>query len=138
MAQLQPGEVEFVVGDRRFVLAMKTRALMALQKHFRAGDRIVEVQKLFEAAEGGSVEHLAAIIWASFQKYHPEVTFDQALNLIDEAGGLEQASAQLQALHESTTPDPEDVRELSEGNPLKAQTRAGRGARSRSKANASV
>lgn len=144
MSVLKPGEVEFIVpahGDdpeRRFILTLKTGGLIALQKRFSVGDRIADVQTILEKAAAGSIEHVTAIMWAAFQKYHPDVTFEQAVNLIDDAGGLDRVSEQLGVLSESTQPDPLDVKELSAGNPQRAQARRGRGARSKSRPSASV
>lgn len=133
-----PGEVEFVVGDQRFILAMKTRGLMALQKHFNKGDAIADVQDIFDRARSGSIEHVTAVFWAAFQKYHPEVTFDQALEFVDASGGLDAVAAQLHELNDSTQPDPADIKELAPENPPTAQAMRGPGERSRSRRSASV
>lgn len=143
MSVLKPGELEFVVpsqGDepaQRFILTLKTRGLIALQRRFTAGDAIASTQEIFEKAASGSLEHVVAIMWASFQKYHPEVTVDQVIDMVDIIG-LEALDRQLQSLSDSTTPDPADVKELSAGNPQKAQARRGPGARSKSRPSASV
>lgn len=138
MSVLKPGEVEFVVGDERFTLTLKTGGLIALQKRFSVGDRIADVQAILEKAAAGSIEHVTAIMWAAFQKYHPDVTFERAVDLIDEAGGLDRVSQQLGVLSESTQPDPADVKELAEENPRTAQAKRGPGGRSRSRPSASV
>lgn len=133
-ANPEKGEVELTIGDRVYVLTLKTRGLIALQKHFSTPDKRADLADIFVEAESGSLEHGIAIVWAAFLKYHPDVTFDQAVDLIDEAGSLLAISEQIAQLSQSMVPDQEDVQALGDDvkRPLKAQRR-GTGARSTSR-----
>lgn len=135
-ANREKGEVDLVVGERTYTLTLKTMGLIALQKHFSESELIADLSDIWQKASAGSLEHVVAIFWASFQRYHPDMTYEKAADLVDSVGGVEALNQQLQALSGSTTPDPDDVKALA--NPPKAQPTRGRGGRSTSKAAASV
>lgn len=127
------GEVDFTVGGKTYTLVLKTLGLMSIQQHFSTGDVIVDIDEVMQKAAKGSLEHVVALLWGSFLKYHPDVTLNQVIDMVDDAGGIEAVNLQLSVLGESTKPDAEDIAELKPqtANPPKAQTgRRGTGGRS--------
>lgn len=132
MANVEKGEFDLVLGGKTYTLTLKTAALMALQKHFSTPDRLADLTDVMQRVEAGSIEHVVAFLWACLRKYHPEITFDQATNLIDEAGGLAELDRYFADVAGSTVPDPKDAKELAAltvkaKRPRKAQVRPGTG-----------
>jgi hypothetical protein len=62
-------------------------------------------------------------LWAALQKYHPGMTENDAINLIDDAGGIPGMEAAFSELSVSLSPDQEDVKEMAPkaGNPPRAR-----------------
>ena len=125
-ANPERGEVDLRIGDTTYTLTLKTAGAIALQKHFSPADGPrTPIEQVFESAFAGSIEHFVAVWWASFLKYHPEITFEQAVDLMDDAGGIGAVAAQMEDITQSTQPDPADVKALgrNEHRPQKAQRR---------------
>lgn len=116
-ANIEKGEVDLTINDVTYTLVVKTQALMAWQRYFETKDGRPAVDVLFKALGDGSIEHAVALFWASFRKYHPEVTFDRAVSLMDDLGGLPAAQDVMAAFGEANTPDPADVAEIEDGVP---------------------
>lgn len=118
------GEATLVIEGRTYTFALKTVGLMALQKHFSTPDRVASIGHILARVNEGSLEHIVAFLWASLRKYHPEMTIDQTMALIDDAG-LDTLMDGIAGVAESTQPDPQDAIELGmvATNPHKAQTR---------------
>ena len=114
-ANIEKGEVDLTINDTTYTLVVKTQALMAWQRYFETKDGRPPVDVLFKALAGGSIEHAVALFWASFRRYHPDVTFDKAVSLMDDLGGLPAAQEVMAAFSEANSPDPEDVKELEVG-----------------------
>jgi len=140
MANHEQGEIELASGPNTYVLVLKTAGLAALQKRFSPPGAIrdldVVLQEVMRGCQAGSLEHIIAMFWASLQKHHPGTTYDETVNIIDDAGGVKGVGEQLAGLNLSATPDPKDLEELkpSNGNPPKAQPRKrGAGANSTSR-----
>lgn len=148
MANLETGDVEFVCGGKTYTLTLKTAGLSAIQKRFSKPGQIKKLEdtllELNAGLEAESIDHIVVLIWASLQKYHPGTTYEQTIDLIDEAGGFAGLEQQLKALGLSMTPDPADLAELQRGakkNPQQAQAKRrkrGNGATSTSTHDASV
>lgn len=113
MANVEKGEFDLVLGDKTYTLTLKTAALMALQKHFSTAEQLADLDDVMRRVEAGSIEHVVAFLWACLRKYHPEISFDQATNLIDEAGGLDELHRHFADVSKSVVPDPKDVKELA-------------------------
>ena len=130
IGDLSTGEVPIVANGQTYRLVLKTKALLEFQKHFSTPTELADLDALLAKAMQGSVEHFTALIWAACLKHHPEMTLAQAIDLIDDAGGLIGIGEQFNALMTSATPDPEDAKELREGanaNPRRARRSPRRG-----------
>ena len=125
MANATRGEFDLVVNERTYTLTFKTEAVEALQKHFNPPDGVADLEVVLLRVMQGSVEHIVAFLWSCLQKYHPEVTLKATYALIDDAGGLGEVMEHVNAVAETTQPDPRDVQELQAvtGRPRKAQGR---------------
>lgn len=121
MANPERGEFDLVVNGKTYTLTLKTAGLMALQKHFSTPESVADLTDIFRQVEAGSVEHQVAMLWACLRKYHPEVTFDQAIDWLDDASGLGAVMALFDDVGASTRPDPRDIDELPKTRPQKAR-----------------
>lgn len=142
------GEVDLVINGTTYTLTLKTAALMALQQHFSTPVDVVEkaadgsvalvtkgvadLDVIMARVAAGSIEHVVALLWASMQKFHPDVTFQKAVSLIDDLGGIEALSDAFAEIQKSTVPDPRDTKELEDGKaksdrPRKARATHGTG-----------
>jgi hypothetical protein len=81
------------------------------------------IAELDRSVKAESLEHIVVFLWAALQKYHKGMTEDDAINLIDDAGGIPGLDAVFSELSASMTPDAEDVKELTPKRPRKAQAR---------------
>jgi hypothetical protein len=77
MANPVEGQVEFQAGGETYTLELTTRAERALQKKMKR-----PMGKLIEALSEGDVDALIAIFHAAFEKHHPKVTEDEAMDLV--------------------------------------------------------
>lgn len=128
MVNTEQGEIALHVGGRLYTLALKTPGLIRFQKYFSSSGQLAKLEDLWQAIMDGSVEHIAVLIWAALRKYHPEVTLEQAIELIDEAGGITGLHDQLLELGKSATGAPEDLEALGVNDrPRKAQIGRRRG-----------
>jgi hypothetical protein len=140
MANREKGEVDLVINGTTYTLTLKTAALMALQKHFSTPEKVADLDQIMERANAGSIEDVVAVLWASMQKFHPDVTFERAVNLIDDLGGIGGLGAAMKEVTASMAPDPADVKELAEvpKSPRKARATRGTGETGTSKLAASA
>lgn len=131
MANVEKGEFDLVLDGKTYTLTLKTAALMALQKHFSTAEKLADLDAVMQRVEAGSIEHVVAFLWACLRKYHPEISFDQAMNLIDESGGLQELNRHFTDLAGSINPDPKDAKELAAltkpKRPHRAQAKHGTG-----------
>lgn len=127
-----PGEVTLRVGGKTYILALKMAGLMALQKRLSPAGSVkrldVLLPELERAIKEQSLEHLVVFIWAAMQKHQPGTSEADAMNLIDDAGGLVGLEAAFRELKDSVMPDADDMKELApagggEGRPRKAQAK---------------
>jgi hypothetical protein len=123
MANQERGELEVVINGTTYTLVLRTAALIALQKHFSTPDKVADMEEILRCMEARSFEHLVAGFWASLQKYHAGVTYEEAVNLLDDCNDWERISELFSALIAANRPDVKDVKELQSERPLKARTR---------------
>lgn len=130
MVNPEKGEIPLEIGDKTYVLTLKTAGLAALQRRFSPAGSIIPLDQLMKDIETAlkkqSIEHCVAFFCAALQKHHKGITEDQVMDLIDEAGGIPGIALQLEQLGISLAPDKEDVQELvgvADGNPQKARTK---------------
>jgi hypothetical protein len=131
MANPERGEFEVKVKDKTYTLTLKTAGLMALQQHFSTPDKLADLSEIFQRVMNDSIEHQVAMVWACLRKYHPEVTFTDAVDWIDDAEGLQALTTHIDSLSAASQPDPADLAELSTGGgesrPRKARAKRGTG-----------
>lgn len=130
MANPEKGEYELTVNGTTYTLVLKTAGLIALQNRFSTPEKLASLDDLFQAAREGSIEHRVAFMWAALRKYHPDVTFEQTMDLIDDSDEAATFMAAFAAVLRTATPDPADVEELKEAGtdrPRKARVKRGTG-----------
>lgn len=128
MAKLFP-ETVLTVEGKVYRLLLDINAQVLLEQQAGRDDTL---QTVSQRAMDGSVTAARLLFWAALQRHHPDVSLEQAGDLMSSAD----RSALLalgEAMHE-TTPDPKDVDALGPvTRPRKAQPRTnGTGGRSRS------
>ena len=137
MGNPDKGEVTLTIGEKAYTMTLKTAGLAALQKRLSPAGKVTPLDKVLlevnDAINQQSLEHIVIFLWASFRKYHPEITESRVMDLIDEAGGVVGLETKLSEIAQSVQPDKEDLEELTRGaNPQKAQAKKMRGAGARS------
>lgn len=130
MGNPEKGEVSLVIKGKTYTLVLKTAGLIAVQTRLSpAGGpkrKLLEVvAELERAVKSESLEHIVIFMWAALQKYHPGLTEMDAMNLIDDIGGIPGLESAFGELAESMAPDEDDVKELAttarSANPPKAR-----------------
>lgn len=75
---------QITVGDRSYTVRFSIKAMAALQDHYSLAS-IDEVGAHLAQMKFG-LGDITAILWAGLRSRHPEVTLDQAEDIVDEAG----------------------------------------------------
>lgn len=124
MANSQKGEFALTMGGTAYTLKIGTAALVRLQERFGTPEHVPTIMELQREVVRGRALYIQAFMWAGLQRYHPEVTFDEVGDLIDDT---EEADLRplLEALGVTLVPDPADVQALGldTPHPPQAQTR---------------
>jgi len=94
MANPHIGQVELVVGDKSYTLQLSPNALVCLKKQTGMGFRAVTAA-MEAMGDDPDFELVSAILWASMQDHHPDLTVAQASGLYP-AGGLEELVEKIQ------------------------------------------
>ena len=131
MVNVEQGEADLTINGKTYRLVVKTAGLAAIQKRLSPAGSIkplpLVIAELQAAVKAQSLEHLVVFLWAALQKYHKGMSEDDAMNLIDEAGGIGGIDKAFADLAKSMNADPEDVAELvpagEPAGPRKAQAR---------------
>lgn len=80
-------DIQFALDGKPLTLRFSARALAALQDHWQLGDLDQVAGKLAEIEQGKlSVQDAAAMLWAGLRTHHPEVTLDEAFDVLDGMG----------------------------------------------------
>ncbi len=129
MADRRKGEVPLHVNDKTYTLVVDINTMARLEEHFSTPEKFVTWPQILLRLKSGSMTYGRAFFWAALQRYHADVTIEQAGELIQEAGGFDGVTEQIAALVSSTAPDPADLKDLNikPPNPRKAQTKKRRG-----------
>lgn len=98
-------DVQMTVGGKAYTLRYSVRALAALQDHFRLAS-LTAVQQRLSAPDSWGARDIVAIIWAGLQTHHRDLTMDDVMDLVDEAG-LDAISSVAGAAFDAAAP-PED------------------------------
>lgn len=80
-------DIQFSLDGQPRTLRFSAKALAALQDHWQIEDLDAVARKLGEI-EGGKlgIHDAAAMLWAGLRTHHPDVTLDEALDLLDGMG----------------------------------------------------
>jgi hypothetical protein len=129
----QRGDVPITIDGVTYVLKMDINSMASLEELF---DDELTFEEIFKRAQANKLRYVRAIWWAALQHHHPEITIQQAGELLGKAGGMFEIVKRLGLVGLSTIPDPKDVEALPKGtgNPQSAggakKKPAGTGARS--------
>lgn len=116
-------DIPLRVGGRTLTLRLTINAMIAVQKQFSTETTPVTFTDLARRMENGDIEAVRGVFWGALLRHQPEMTLDQAGDLIDEVGGLGALNAVMKEVSGQATPADVDVEELNEGKPpLTAQT----------------
>lgn len=77
---------QFTLGGETYTLRFSVRAMGALQDHFGLKSLNQVGERLQQLGADLGVEDLAAVLWAGLRSHHPEISKDDALGLLDDAG----------------------------------------------------
>ena len=108
-ANPERGEVDLDVGGASYVLAMSFNGLIELQKLFATNGVRPKVEDILGRVRDGDFEAFRAVFWAMFRRHHPDVTIEQAGDLMDRLGGLDKLDTLLSRAMDAGAPDPRDV-----------------------------
>ncbi len=108
--------------QRRDALARLTDAVLGERENARTEHmRVMTFPEVMSLAQSGSWKYQRILVWASLQKHHPDVTLEQAGEIMLESAEMEMATT-IADLAKSSTPDPKDVAALGvKPNPPEAQ-----------------
>ena len=124
-ANPEKGEVALTVGDREYIYVLDMNALCIAEKAMSTDEeRLVTSQEIVLSSVMGSNRHTRFLLWAALQRHHPDVTLDQATEILSKLGGTDQLMELLTKLRASTMPDKEDAPK----GPRKARQATGTGA----------
>lgn len=107
-ANRDKGEVSLTIGETSYILKLTMGAMIAAEEAASTPQREVVWDEIVRKAGAGSAKHSRLMAWAMFLKHHPEMTLDEAGELVDEAGGVEAFGRAFQAAQA----DPKDVSEM--------------------------
>lgn len=128
MANPQRGEVALTVKDRVYKLVLDFDGICAAEEAMSTPNQTVTIAEILLHSARGSHRHARAIAYGSLVRFQPEMTLEQAGELIVELGGVEAFFETVMKLRKSLEPDPED----KPARPRKARHVNGTGARATS------
>lgn len=109
-ANPEKGEVALTVGDRSYIYVLDMNALCIAEKAMsKDEERLVTSQEIVLSSVMGSNRHTRFMLWAALQRHHPEVTLEDATDILGKIGGTQTLVQLLKDLRKSVEPDPEDV-----------------------------
>lgn len=108
MANPERGEVPLTVGDRTYKLVLDFDGICAIEERLSTPDHVVTISEVILHSARGSHRHARALAWGSLQRFHPDVTIEDAGQLIVDLGGVERFFETVAKLRKSTQPDAED------------------------------
>lgn len=139
MANPERGEVSITVGETTYTMVINFRAKLIAQHKARSIGLDLTWDQAVAAIQKGDAQCFQLFIWASLQKHHSSIDFDEIPEWIDAAGGEEGLERALRAVHESMTPDRRDVKALGGATKRPHKARAnGTGANSNSQPSVSA
>jgi len=128
-ANPEKGEVPIVIGGQTYVCVMTFNGLIDLQNELAKGGALPTVESIMTRCENGELEAVRGVFWATLRRHHPQITIEQAGDLIQELGGQAAVDSLLQKTGKASGPDPRDLVALGGGTrPRKAAKPRGTGA----------
>ena len=132
MANAERDEVDLTVGDKVYTLVLTTNAMCEAETAMSTVLRPVTFADLLIQSKRNSVAAMRAIFWASLKEKHPEITLQQAGDLMDKAGGTKTFAEKFAAMVFAAVPAESDLKALGieapKDRPRKAsRKRAGTG-----------
>jgi hypothetical protein len=130
-ANPEKGEFGIVIGDKPYVLCMTFNGLIDLQNLFAKDGAMPSIESILLRAQRGELVAVRGVFWATLRRHHPELTVEQAGELIHEAGGAGAVDALLQNAGATSAPDPRDLAAVggAAARPPKGRRARGTGAR---------
>jgi len=128
-ANPEKGEFGVVIGGKSYILVSTFNGLIDLQNMFARDGAMPTLESILNRAQRGELEAVRAVFWSTLRRHHPEVTIEQAGDLIQEAGGAGAIDTLLAQAGAASAPDPRDIAATGGGaaNPRKAARKRPRG-----------
>lgn len=127
MANPERGEFEFEVEGKKYRMKLTLDAIAQLEDYYEQKyRRPIPFGQILARVQSGSIGAMRAVIWASLQCHHPDLTVKQTGELIDQAGGILAFAAQIGKLIGTAQPDVEDVQAAGGMPPNPRKAPAGR------------
>lgn len=121
MANPHRGQVALQVGDVTYTMQLSPHALAMLKKEKGLGLKGI-IDALQEMGDDPDFDLIVAILWASMQDHHPEMTIEDAAKLYP-AGGLEEIIEKVQEVLTAAFPKQAAAAAAVAENPQKAATK---------------
>ena len=129
-ANPEKGEFGIVIEGVSYVLVTTFNGLIDLQNYFAKDGAMPSIESILLRAQRGELDAVRAVFWSTLRRHHPQITVEQAGELIQAAGGMGAVDALLSGAATASAPDPRDVAAVGGAtNPPKARRRRGIGAR---------
>lgn len=131
-ANPEKGEFGIEIGGRPYVLAMTFNGLIDLQQLFSQDGALTPIASILARAQQGDLVAVRAVFWSTLRRHHPDITVEQAGDLITAAGGSDAIDVMVNRAFDASAPDKRDMTAVGGGpaNPPKAaRKRRGIGAR---------
>lgn len=104
------GEVTREIGGKSYTFKLGVNQMIALEKRFSTPEKRVTFQDVIGRAGNGDLEACRAMVQVGLSKYHPEITEEDAGELIDQFGA--DLGGLMGEIREGASPDPEDIKAL--------------------------
>lgn len=103
MANKVIGEVSFKLGDKDYTMCFNNDALVQLEDQLDRGIVAIttEMQKWSKEPERVRLKWIRAMLWAGLRKHHPNMTIEQAGELIDNSNGGDMMSVITDAMQKA-------------------------------------
>ena len=106
MSQKANPDQQIEVGGKVYTLRFSVKAQAALQDHYGLKS-LSELVVLLNGKEILGPDDLAAIMWASLRRFHPSVTKEQAMDIVDDLG-IEAANEAINSVLVAANPPPKE------------------------------
>lgn len=108
-ANRERDEVRLSIDGKDYLLVLDIEAMCALEEMFSTPGHEVTFGEIAEKAERGSVRYVRAFWWSTLIRHQPDITLQQASDLIGKMGGLVALNRALEQVGKASAPDKRDV-----------------------------